>query len=361
VVALKVAPASAAVAERFAAEARALARLDHPHIVRVYETGRCPGLVWMAMEFIDGGNLRRALAEGRISPPQVLAIVPQVCAALQYAHDQGVVHRDIKPENILIDGAGQVKIADFGLALLRGADGRLTATGAVLGTPHYMAPEQIERPHAVDHRADLYALGVVFYEMLTGELPLGRFAPPSRKVQIDVRLDDVVLRALEKEPEQRYQRAGDLASRVAGLARRRATWPWWAATLVVLAGVLLWTMRPARPAPEPPNPSVTTPMPDPPPVVRDLAWLQDERFTRLAGNFDRALAAELPADALAALWREQGQTYGAFVGFDQPHQQAAERGFRYVVIGHWQLASQELTLAYDDARRLSGLWIRPLP
>ena len=108
--------------------------------------------------------------------------MPRICEALQYAHDQGVVHRDIKPENILIDRSGSPRIADFGLALLTGpsTETRLTKTAEVMGTPQYMAPEQIERPADVDHRADIYSLGVVFYEMLTGELPVGRFPPPSQ-------------------------------------------------------------------------------------------------------------------------------------------------------------------------------------
>jgi hypothetical protein len=131
---------------------------------------------------------------------------------LQYAHDAGVVHRDIKPENILLDRRGQVKIADFGLAKLLGtdADVSLTHTHQVMGTLRYMAPEQMEGTHHVDHRADIYSLGVLFYELLTGELPIGRFAPPSKKVHIDVRLDEVVLRALEKEPELRYQQVSEV-------------------------------------------------------------------------------------------------------------------------------------------------------
>jgi hypothetical protein len=124
-----------------------------------------------------------------------------------------VVHRDIKPENVLVDKKGRVKITDFGLARLLGRDTqdwRLTGAADVMGTPHYMAPEQVEHPLAVDHRADIYSLGVVLYEMLTGELPLGKFAPPSRKVEVDVRLDEVVLHALEKEPERRYQQASQV-------------------------------------------------------------------------------------------------------------------------------------------------------
>ncbi len=169
------------------------------------------------MEFVDGLNLRRLLDTGKLSPEEALAIVPQICDALQYAHDAGVVHRDIKPENILMDSRGRVKIADFGLAKLVGRelkDVTLTGEGQVMGTPHYMAPEQLEHPKDVDHRADIYSLGVVFYQMLTGELPIGKFAPPSKKVEIDVRLDEVVLRALEKEPERRYQQVSQLKTRV---------------------------------------------------------------------------------------------------------------------------------------------------
>ena len=202
--------------DRFQREARALARLNHPNIVTVYDFGRQDDLYYFLMEYIDGTNLRQVEQTGQLTPAQALAIVPQVCGALQYAHEQGVVHRDIKPENILVLRDGRVKIADFGLAKITGQtdDGPLTGTWQVLGTPHYMAPEQIEHPTTVDHRADIYSLGVVLYEMLTGELPLGRFPLPSRKVQIDVRLDDVVLRALEKEPARRYQQATDVQTAV---------------------------------------------------------------------------------------------------------------------------------------------------
>jgi hypothetical protein len=163
---------------------------------------------------------------GRVSPREALAIVPQICDALQYAHDQGIVHRDIKPENILLDRQGRVKVADFGLAKLMGTlDGpaasgvtenatALTAAGKLMGTPHYMAPEQSGDPGAVDHRADIYALGVVFYQMLTGELPSQPIAPPSRKVHVDVRLDDVVLCALEEEPQRRYQHVSQIRTAV---------------------------------------------------------------------------------------------------------------------------------------------------
>ena len=184
----------------------------------MYDFGQTDSLSYFVMEYIEGVNLRQLQRANRLSPREALAIVPQICEALQFAHDRGVVHRDIKPENILIDQRGHVKIADFGLAkLMRQEPGRveLTMTQQAIGTPQYMAPEQIERPLTVDHRADIYSLGVVFYEMLTGELPLGRFAPPSQKAQVDVRLDEVVFKALEKEPDRRYQQASEVQSNVA--------------------------------------------------------------------------------------------------------------------------------------------------
>ena len=220
-------------AERFAREAELLAKLSHPHIVTIHDFGETGGLYFLVMEFVDGVSLRDLLREGKLEPEQALAIVPEICDALQFAHDKGIVHRDIKPENILLDRLGRVKVADFGLAKLvaavcygRNADEEsqrqsqtaatadLTEAGKIMGTPSYMAPEQTEHPGDVDHRADIYSLGVVFYQMLTGELPGKRLEPPSRKVHIDVRLDEIVLRALEKTPELRYQQASILKTQV---------------------------------------------------------------------------------------------------------------------------------------------------
>jgi hypothetical protein len=220
-VAVKVLPPEVArdpgFTERFTREARALARLNHPHIVTIFDFGEADGLYYFTMEYVDGKNVRELLGAGELNPSLALRIIPQVCDALQYAHDEGFVHRDIKPENILVDKKGRVKIADFGLARLVGLTPTyLTLTGSqqVMGTLYYMAPEQMKGTHAVDHRADLYSLGVVFYEMLTGELPLGRFAPPSHKAGVDARLDGVVLRALVREPELRYQDAAELKREV---------------------------------------------------------------------------------------------------------------------------------------------------
>ncbi|HXG46310.1 MAG TPA: serine/threonine-protein kinase [Methylomirabilota bacterium] len=220
-VALKLLPdklaKDAQFAERFNREGRVLAKLNHPNIVSVFDFGQTGGFYYLLMEYVDGVNLRQAMRAGRFSPAEALSIVPKVCEALQYAHEQGILHRDIKPENILLDAKGRVKIADFGIAKLVGEDQphiTLTNTGAALGTPHYMAPEQLEKPSTVDHRADIYSLGVVFYEMLTGELPIGRFAPPSSKTPVGTSVDEVVFRTLEKDRERRFQSAGEMKTQV---------------------------------------------------------------------------------------------------------------------------------------------------
>ncbi|MBI2930655.1 MAG: protein kinase [Planctomycetes bacterium] len=200
---------------RFRREAKALATLSHPHIVTVYDFGTDGSQAYIAMEFVEGVNLRTLLAERQVTPKEALRIVPQICDALEYAHAQGVVHRDIKPENILVSKQGQIKIADFGLAkMAEKGEGTLTRTSVTMGTPQYMAPEQYERMKDVDHRADIYSLGVVLYEMLTGEVPAGHFQLPSQKVEVDVRLDEIVLKALAKEPERRYQRAAEVKTDV---------------------------------------------------------------------------------------------------------------------------------------------------
>jgi tRNA A-37 threonylcarbamoyl transferase component Bud32/predicted Zn-dependent protease len=193
-------------AERFAREAQTLARLNHPNIVTVFDYGETDGLFYIVMEFVDGVNLRDLLRDGKLEPQQALAIVPPICEALQYAHDKGIVHRDIKPENLLLDRDGRIKIADFGIAALVGAEGESS------GTPPYMAPEQRGASREVDHRADIYALGVVLYEMLTGERPAKDVVAPSQKVHTDVRLDEMVMRAMEKEPDLRYQTAGEFGT-----------------------------------------------------------------------------------------------------------------------------------------------------
>ncbi len=220
---------------RFTREARALAELNHPNIVTIHDFGQAAGFYFLLMEYVDGVNLRQAMNAGRMLPAQALSIVPPVCEALTFAHERGIVHRDIKPENLLLDREGRVKIVDFGIARIvrlpagersphidSGRDGLnsdVQLTGdVVLGTPNYMAPEQKLQAEAVDQRADVYSLGVVLYEMLTGELPLGNFEMPSRKVQVDVRLDEIVLRALDHNPELRWPTTAALKAQLETLS-----------------------------------------------------------------------------------------------------------------------------------------------
>jgi serine/threonine protein kinase len=293
IVALKILPPaigqSPEFSMRFTREARALAKLNHPGIVTLHEFGQQDGLYFILMEFVDGVNLAQLMKTGRISPREALAIVPQICDALQFAHDQGIVHRDIKPENILLDRLGRVKVADFGIAKvvaavsdpIRSDDTPVpenqTLAGKIIGTPHYMAPEQIDHPSEVDHRADIYALGVVFYQMLTGELPSKRLEAPSKKVQIDVRLDEIVLRAMEKEPELRYQTASEFRTVVNEVqapalappelkqepvvAHQHSVGKWAGigcglivlilCIVSIIAAVLFWSLNPTRHSPAP--------------------------------------------------------------------------------------------------------------
>ena len=218
-----------AFAQRFLTEARAMAKLNHPNIVQVYDFGQEQERLYLLMELVEGLSLRQLMRSGDLAPEQALSIVSSICLGLQYAHESGVVHRDIKPENILINRRGEVKILDFGLAkLAQGEQGsRLFRTRAsqVMGTPQYMAPEQVNRPLTVDHRADIYSLGVVFYELLTGELPVGAFELPSVRSGVDARVDSVVQRALEREPERRYQAAEEVRTDVEDIANAASPAP----------------------------------------------------------------------------------------------------------------------------------------
>ena len=237
-------------ADRFSREGKILAEVNHPSIVTVHDFGRAGDFYFLLMEYVDGVNLRQAMTAGRLTPKQGLAVVPPICEALQFAHNRGIVHRDIKPENLLLDKEGRIKIADFGIARMLRTDSddvlppessnaddvepnsldsvnrpeELTRD-AVLGTPRYMAPEQRDEPGEVDHRADIYSLGVVLYEMLTGELPGATLLPPSRRVEIDVRLDEIVMRALDQNPELRYPNATEFRNEVETVVRTPADQP----------------------------------------------------------------------------------------------------------------------------------------
>ena len=248
---------------RFAQEAATLAKLSHPNIVTIHDFGETDGLFYIVMEFVDGVNLRDLVSEGRLAPEQALAIVPPICDALQYAHEKGVVHRDIKPENILLDRDGRVRIADFGIAALMGGPGEPA------GTPPYAAPEQTVPNATADHRADIHALGVVFYEMLTGERPSGEIITPSKRRITDTRLDEMVRRAMAKNPADRFQTAGDFRTAVDSVGKAlpvaadgKSLRKWFlpAAALLVLGsiGYLVWQQSHPPEPPKPDKPAINT-------------------------------------------------------------------------------------------------------
>jgi uncharacterized protein YndB with AHSA1/START domain/predicted Ser/Thr protein kinase len=197
--------------ERFLREGRALAKLRHPFVVTVFDIQQAGDLYCLVMEYVEGSSLRQLLQaeNGSITERRTLDFVPQITEALQHAHEAGVIHRDIKPENILLDSRGRVRLVDFGLATLFGptAPPLPPDDDRVAGTLGYMAPEQFSMPLSVDHRADIYATGVVFYEMLSREVPGADRVPPSKKAGTDPRIDPIVMRAIEKDRDRRYQEA----------------------------------------------------------------------------------------------------------------------------------------------------------
>ncbi len=199
--------------ERFKNEARTMAKLNHPGIVNVYDFGEARGgLLYFVMEFVNGTDVARMISsQGRLPEDYALSITAHVCDALAYAHKHGVVHRDIKPANILINMEGAVKVADFGLAKMDdpGQSG-LTKTNMAMGTPDFVAPEALIPGVPLDGRADLYAIGVMLYQMLTGEIPRGIWTLPGKKHGTDPRFDSIITKAMQTDREARYQTAGDI-------------------------------------------------------------------------------------------------------------------------------------------------------
>ncbi len=222
---------------RFQREAEAVARLKHPHIVQIYEIGSLSGVPFFSLEYADGGTLARRLAGGPLPPDEAAAVVETVARAMAYAHGQGVIHRDLKPGNVLLTAAGEPKVADFGLAKNLNEAGQ-TLSGAILGTPSYMAPEQAEgRLKDVGPATDVWALGAILYECLTGRPPFKGAGvpqtleqvralepvPPSRlRRSVPRALEVICLKCLRKQPARRYPSALELAE---DLARVRAGEP----------------------------------------------------------------------------------------------------------------------------------------
>jgi serine/threonine protein kinase len=199
-----------AYAERFRREAQALAQMNHPNIVSVFDFGIVDEYLHYVMEYVEGVDLHQQLTCGVISPARAIEILAKVCDGLTYAHSKGIVHRDIKPANILLANDGRIKVADFGLAKSFDQKGTmLTQTNMAMGTPDYAAPEQYDSKAQIDHRADIYALGVVLYQSITGQLPRGSWHPPSSIIQCDPRLDAVIAHALKPDRSQRQSSAAE--------------------------------------------------------------------------------------------------------------------------------------------------------
>ncbi len=225
-VAIKILPTEmedrdASFAERFKNEARAMAKLNHPSIVAVHDFGETDsGLLYIVMEYIEGTDVARMCSEqGKLQGDHAKAITMHVCDALDYAHNLGILHRDIKPANIMVGYDGRVKVADFGLAKMTQTDEvGLTQSNMLMGTLHYMAPESLVLGTAVDHRADIYAVGVMLYKMLTGKLPQGLFEMPTKRVPgLDPLFDSIVSKALREDREDRYSSAGDMRRDLDGI------------------------------------------------------------------------------------------------------------------------------------------------
>ncbi len=211
---------------RFLAEAKALGRLDHPNIVRVYNVDKSEGTVYIAMEFIEGESLNEVMLKKRFSPEEIIELGITVAEALDYANQKGIVHRDVKPSNILVRSDGRLKITDFGIARIEDPEGhQQTQAGEILGTPAYMSPEQVESK-PVDGRSDLFSLGIILYELSTGKRPFkgenlaSVFNAIIKERPSDIRetapsipeeLSAVIMKCLEKSPDDRFRTGRELA------------------------------------------------------------------------------------------------------------------------------------------------------
>ncbi len=249
-VAIKVLPSAfldnPALRLRFQREAETVAHLEHPHIVQVYDFGEHEGQPFLVMRLMQGGSLRDRLKNGPFSLPEAMPILNGIASALDTAHQQGIIHRDLKPDNILFDQYGTPYLADFGIVKLPGSEATLTGEQAI-GTPHYVSPEQAKGNLAVDGRTDIYSLGVILFEMLTGSKPFDAETPlqimmqhimtppPSittRNPQLPPESETVIRRALAKDPTGRFQTAGELVQNLAAVSttfrreQKRRLWLW---------------------------------------------------------------------------------------------------------------------------------------
>jgi serine/threonine protein kinase len=265
--------------ERFKNEARAMGKLNHPAVVKVFEFGQHEsGLLYIVMEYVDGTDVARMIAKkGRLHTEHAMAIAAHVCDALAYAHERGIIHRDIKPANVMVGYDGVVKVADFGLAKVSvgGQTLGLTQSGMAMGTMHYMAPEALMLGSAVDHRADIYAVGVMLYQMLTGKIPHGMFKLPSTLVPgLDPRYDAIVSKAMMEDREARYQQISEMRVELDSIltqpvVKADPARPEQAVALTTGARPQRSVGQPFRP----PQPRAEPASSATPPAPRSLAWL----------------------------------------------------------------------------------------
>jgi serine/threonine protein kinase len=213
-VALKILPTElskdAAFCAGFEAEAKAMARLNHPNLIGVYDFGEVNGMLYIIMEFVAGQSIYHSAYGMAVDQGEVIRLVTGICNGLAHAHDHGIIHRDIKPSNILLDFNAQPKIGDFGLA--RPIDRKIEEGEEIYGTPHYTAPEVVNHPHSVDHRADIFSVGVLLHELLTGQLPASDPRPASAIIHCDPRFDTIVRRATQQLAAARYSSAKEIAN-----------------------------------------------------------------------------------------------------------------------------------------------------
>jgi len=206
----------------FKREARAMAGLNHVHVIKVYDFGETGSILFLLMEFVQGDILERLIVSRGFDLQEIVSIMMQVCDALEHAHGQGVIHRDIRPGNTMLDENGKVKVGDFGLARLIGEElfrNNLTEANQAMGTMDYVAPEQLGTGKPVDCRADIYSVGMMFYKLLTHTLPYGGFTPPGNLIAgLDPKVDQVVIRCLQRNPDNRYQNVRELRTDLAQIS-----------------------------------------------------------------------------------------------------------------------------------------------
>jgi serine/threonine-protein kinase len=272
--------------ERFRREAKNAAGLSHPNIVSIYDRGEAEGTYYIAMEFLDGRSLKELIVSRGPAPVSVaIDYTRQILAALRFAHRNGIVHRDIKPHNVLVDGEGRLKVTDFGIA--RAGASQMTEAGSIIGTAQYLSPEQAKGA-PVDQTSDLYSVGVVLYELLTGVVPFSGDTPveiamkhlsavpdppSSHRSEIPRELDKVVMRALAKDPHERYQTAEEFDADLARVARGAAVSP---ATEEAATAII------SRPAPVVAAPTAVTQLRQPPPYTPPAAYYDYEEPRRRA-------------------------------------------------------------------------------